>query len=364
MPTGQKLVTGTNGCEWGATAAGGGAYSGGCAFAPGAASRFAYSWDPSAANLTMTYTAGADAEQHVDAVVTIHAEETFFDLRLTLTNHAPQVVQTVNFPVDLYGDANTVQAGYAPKFLPGVRFAPAFFSRFGNDVFTYPSRWAFADFLALDVGSAHLAMYSVDPPPAPLAPVDFGFLHNGGSIPCAGTSYCITHAFHTWVATGSTWTSPVVRVRVGDPVEQDDRRLPHGERHRRLSDCRGQARRAARHARAGAADQGRHAEGRRARVRGLVAGARQSARPALIHPVAFGPGGFDKTDPDVLPPDNSVGSIDRAARGVLGRPLPRRPRHALPERELVEPVSRRPSSNCRPTSARAAWPSRTAPASR
>ena len=32
--------------------------------------------------------------------------------------------------------------------------------------------------------------------------------------------------------------------------------------------------------------------------------------PALIHPVAFGPGGFDATDPDVLPPDASVGSLD------------------------------------------------------
>jgi Domain of unknown function (DUF6259) len=32
--------------------------------------------------------------------------------------------------------------------------------------------------------------------------------------------------------------------------------------------------------------------------------------PTLIHPVAFGPGGFDKTDPDVLPPDASIGTIE------------------------------------------------------
>ena len=30
----------------------------------------------------------------------------------------------------------------------------------------------------------------------------------------------MTHAFHTWVTSGGTWTSPVVRIRVGDPVEK------------------------------------------------------------------------------------------------------------------------------------------------
>src|SRR5207248_3288536 len=36
---------------------------------------------------------------------------------------------------------------------------------------------------------------------------------------------------------------------------------------------------------------------------------RQLPSPALIHPVGFGPGGFDATDPDVLPPDSSLGSL-------------------------------------------------------
>ena len=149
--TGQRLITGTGGCEWGISSVGDSAYMGGCVFTPTGSSRFSYAWDSGSSTLTLTYAAGADAEQHVDAVVTLHAEPTFFDMRLQLTNHAPQVVESVNFPVDLFGDANTVRAGYAPNFLPGVRFGPAFFQRAGNDVFTYPGRWAFADYLALDV---------------------------------------------------------------------------------------------------------------------------------------------------------------------------------------------------------------------
>ena len=71
----------------------------------------------------------------------------------------------------------SVTAGYAPNFLPGVVFGRAFFRRNVDDLFTYPSRGAFADYLALDVGRASLAVYSVNPLPAPLAPVELGFRH-------------------------------------------------------------------------------------------------------------------------------------------------------------------------------------------
>jgi hypothetical protein len=310
VPTGQVLVTGTNGCQWGAAVAGGGPYIGGCVFAPGSSSRFSYSWDSSAATLTLSYTAGTGAEQHVDAVVALHAEASSFDLRLALTNHAPQTVQTVSFPVDLYGDVNTVQAGYAPNFLPGVRFGAAYFSRVGNSVFTYPSRWAFADYLALDFGSAHVAMYSVDPPPAPIAPVDLGFVRNGGTAPCSGPSFCVTHAFHTWVTSGGTWTSPVVRIRVGDPVEKTilDYRTDNGiDSYPAVAAKLGT--RLATLAQAPLIK----ADMQKGDVPPFADWSQvldQLPRPSLIHPVAFGPGGFDKTDPDVLPPDNSVGSIE------------------------------------------------------
>jgi hypothetical protein len=311
VPGGQRLVTGTNGCEWGSAAAGASTYSGGCAFTPTSPSRFSYEWDASAATLTMTYTAGADGEQHVDAVVTLHAEPTFFDLHLALTNRAPQVIENVNFPVDMFGKADLVQAGYAPNFLPGVRFGPGFFTRVGNNVFTYPGRWAFADYLALDIADSHLAVYSVDPPPAPLAPVDLGFVHNAAPVPCSGASFCLTHVFHTWVKAGGSWTSPVIRVRVGDPVERTivDYRTDNGI-----------------DAYPSAAQKLGSKLDTLARAPLVKADMQQGGvppfgdwsqtldrlpTPALIHPVAFGPGGFDATDPDVLPPDSSAGTLDQ-----------------------------------------------------
>jgi hypothetical protein len=308
--SGQKLITGTNGCEWGATLPGSGAYTGGCAFTPDGAARFAYSWDSAAATLTMTYTAGSDPEQRVDAVVTVHAEASFIDLQLTLKNHASQVIQTVNFPVDLYGSADAVQAGYAPNFLPGVRFGPDFFKRAVNDVFTYPSRWAFADYLALDVGSAHMSMYSVDPPPTPIAPVDVGFIRNNTPAPCSGPAFCLFHAFHIWTTANGTWTSPAVRIRVGEPAEKTivDYRNDNGiDAYPSAAAKLGSRLDALARAPLIKADM---EKGDVPQFADWPKVLEQLPTPSLIHPVAFGPGGFDKTDPDVLPPDKHAGTIN------------------------------------------------------
>ena len=307
--TGQPLVTSTNGCQWGVAAVDDSAYIGGCIFAPGSAARFSYRWAAAARTLTMTYRAGPDPERQVDAVVTLHAAATFFDLRLALTDRTAHAIQTVNFPVDLYETVRLAQAGYAPNFLPGVRFGPGFFSRVGNDVLTYPGRWAFADFLALDLGGAHLAMYSVNPAPAPLAPVTFGFVHNRAPVPCSGAAFCITHQFQTWIPAGTSWTSPVMRIRVGDPVEQTivDYRDDNGfggypSAAAKLGTLFGTLVRAP--LLKADLEQGIPSfPDWPAALDGLPS-------PLLIHPVGFGPHGFDATDPDLLPPDPRFGTLD------------------------------------------------------
>ena len=307
--TGTRLVTGTNGCEWGTSGTGSG-YSGGCAFTPTAAARFSYSWDAAATTLTMTYTPTGSTDQQVDAVVTLHAEPSFFDLQLALTSHSPQVIENVNFPVDLYADANLVQAGYAPNFLPGLRLEPAFFQGVGNNVFTYPGRWAFADYLALDVAGAHLAVYSVDPPPAPIAPVDLGFVHNAAPVSCSGPSFCLTHVFHTWITDGGSWTSPVVRIRVGEPVEQTilDYRTDNGiAAYPSAASKLGARFDSLARAPMIKADMAQGAVPPFGDWSQALAGL---PSPALIHPVAFGPRGFDATDPDVLPPDPRAGTLE------------------------------------------------------
>jgi hypothetical protein len=306
--TGAVLVNGTNGCEWGIASAGDAAYAGGCSFSPEGPSRFSYAWDKPTRTLTLTYTAADDAERPVDAVVTLRATVGHVDLRLSLASRDQHVIQTAYFPVDLFGNTETVQAGYAPNFLPGVKFGPGFFSRVGNSVLTYPGRWSFADYLALDVAGAHLAMSTVNPAPNPIAPVDVGFLHSGGNLPCAGTVFCVVHLFHTWITQGSTWTSPIVRMRVGEPVEQTilDYRADNGfDAYPSVQAKLGSRLDATARAPLIKADLTKGVPPFKNWSKALA----ELPSPALIHPVAFGPGGFDKTDPDVLPPDSSIGTL-------------------------------------------------------
>src|SRR4051794_21376593 len=153
---GHKLLRGAAGCLWWLNPYHHATSLGGCAF------HATHSWRGH--TLTLTY--------GKIATVTLRAGATSFDLRLRVANTGATRDQ-VRFPAGLAGDTRTVQAGYSPNVLPGVRLAPAFFSRVGNPIQIYPSRWAFADYLALDTGGGHVALYTVNR--GPIAPVSLGF---------------------------------------------------------------------------------------------------------------------------------------------------------------------------------------------
>ena len=320
--SGTRLVTGQGGCLWGARAAGDPAYLGGCSFRPGGAERFSYAWDRRTGVLTLTYGGGSG----LDAVATIDAEESAVDLRLTLQSTRPGVIENVLFPADLDSSADNVRAGYAPNFLPGVRLKPAFFSRIGNNVNTYPSRWAFADYLALDVGPSGLALYSINPAPSPLAPVDLGFVHTAAGD-CADQMFCITHAFETWISPGQTWTSPVVRLQVGATARESilAYRYANGiDEYPSLADKLGSSLAVLAKAPLVKADLWKGLPP----FREWGAGLARLPSPALVHPVAYQPRGHDENDPDFLPPDPTWGTIadfrsmidDAHARGLLVMP--------------------------------------------
>ena len=237
------------------------------------------------------------------------------------------------FPADLSLPAADVRAAYMPTFLPGTRFLPGFFRGPHKNVETYPSRWAFADYLSADIGRSHIALYTVNPAPKPIAPVDLGFVRHAEPAPCSGPSFCATHAFQTWVERGQKWTSPTVRVRVGGAVEQslsayrDDNGI---ERLPSLADKVG--------GRLGALVRSPHQGG-------PLEGA------AGVQPVGIAPGAA--ADARARPSGGvPVGRIRRgasglpAARSTLGRqrrPQPddgggavvRPARHAVPQRQLV-----------------------------
>jgi hypothetical protein len=305
--TGARVVKASNGCLWGTVAAGDPTYIGGCLHTPSGQARFSYDWNKASSMLTLTYEPDPAAAKAVHAVVTIKAARTYFDLQVTLDNRTSRVLQSVSFPADLIEDENLVEAGYAPTFLPGVRLLPSFFRRDGNNVLTYPSRWAFADYLGLDLGGSHLALYSVNPAPSPIAPVSLGFIHSGGG-PCSDSSFCVVHTFPTWVPAGKSWTSPVMRIRVGDPVSDTivDYRVDNGiSAYPSVQAKAGSRWPALAEAPLIKADLEKAAPPFAQWPSALA----QLPKPALLHPVAFGPGGFDAKNPDVLPPDSRAGTI-------------------------------------------------------
>jgi uncharacterized protein DUF6259 len=298
--SGKRLLQGQSGCLWGARISGDATYVGGCAFRPRGSERFSYRWDRRSGTLNLRY--------GVEATVTIRADSALLDLRLSLANTRERAIENVLFPADLRADATTVAAGYAPNFLPGVRFRPAFFGRVGSNAATYPSRWAFADYLALDLGKSHLSVYSVNPPPAAIAPVTLGFVHTAEGD-CASRAFCLVHSFETWVEKGQTWTSPVVRVRVGETARESmlSYRRDNGiEAYPSLSDKLG----------ARLATLARAPLIKADLWKGLrpfsewTADLARLPSPAVLHPVAYQPGGHDESDPDFLPPDPRWGTLE------------------------------------------------------
>ncbi|MHB8469144.1 MAG: DUF6259 domain-containing protein [Gaiellaceae bacterium] len=296
---GTRLLEGSYGCLWGVNPNHHASRLGGCSFTPSGPRRFSYRWDARAATLTLTYRAAALGS----AVVTVHAGATSFDLRLVLANRGP-VRDEVRFPDGLAGDTGTVAAGYVPEVLPGVRLKPAFFSRIDNTVQIYPSRWAFADYLALDVGRGHVALYSVNK--GPIAPLQLGFLHLAPRAPCSRRVYCVIHEFETWIETGATWTSPIVRVRVGDTAQQSilAYRSENGiGAYPSLAAKLG--------SRLGTFARAPLLKADVPRLEPFATwgpALRALPSPVLVHPVAYQTGGHDNGDPDFLPPDPRWGT--------------------------------------------------------
>jgi Domain of unknown function (DUF6259) len=295
---GRKLLGGGYGCQWWVNPDHRATSLSGCSF------RSTYRWR--AGTLTLTYGKAA--------VVTLRAHAAYFDLQLQLRSSGV-VRDEVRFPAGIVGDTRTVQYGYSPNVLPGVRLKPAFFSTVANPVQIYPSRWAFADYLALDANGGHVAMYTVNR--GPIASALVGFLHLGAGSPCSGLSYCLFHQFETWVQPGATWTSPTIRIRVGQTAQQsilayrDDNGIGS---YPSLADKLGPLFGTLARAPLVKADVAKIQEPYTSWPLAEL------PSPILLHPVAYQVGGHDVGDPDFLPGDPRWGSLatliaDAHARG-------------------------------------------------
>lgn len=301
--TGVRLIRGQAGCAWGITLASGADF-GGCSFSRTGENRFSYRWSKKASRLTLLYR----AEDKASATITLTAGSEALDLRLTVEHAFPRPVSAALFPADLVSDTTSTSGVYTPTFLPGIRLLPRFFAAPRRNVERYPSRWAFADFLAADVGRSHVALYSVNPAPAPVAPVDVGVLHDPAPSSCSGEGYCLTHAFQTWLERGESWSSPLVRLRVGGSVERSilAYRGENGiEAYPSLAAKLGSRLDTLARAPLVKADPWKGLP----RFDAWGPSLRRLPSPSLLHPVAFQAGGHDEDYPDFLPPDSRWGSI-------------------------------------------------------
>ena len=295
-----------NGCLWGALYGYPGpaqSYVGGCSYSSSGTNRFSYSWDPVADVLTLKFTHDP-AGSGIDATVTVAAgARAFFDLVLSLQNHGNALIGNAIFPSDLLFSATSVQAGYLPFQLPGVRLNPSWFQNKNTFTSYYPGLFNFADYLALDVSNGHLALYSINPD-GPLAPVYSGFYRYAGDAP---DQYVIYHEFQTTVPTAASYTSPTVRLWVGAAPKDT------------ILSYRADNGIAGYHSIAwklGAAF-GRLAQSPLVKLdlvennltfQALIQQLANLPKTLLIHPVAYMPGGHDHSYPDFLPPDSRWGT--------------------------------------------------------
>ena len=304
--TGVPLTLGSRyGCLWGAvfptTTPD---YVGGCSYDLHGPNYFTYTWDSVGAILTLTYTWDSSAVYGVDATVTISAYEApYFDLHLALKNDWGGTMGNAILPSDLLFRDEDVESAYAPFLLPGIRLKAGFFTEDRTYVPTYPSDAAFADYLALEVNGSYLTLYTLNPD-GPIQPVALGFVDDDAHHPDTFFSY---HSFHTWVEDGEIYNSPTVRIRVGQPPV--DTLLAYREEngiaaYPSLTEKLGDRFALVVQAPLIKADAWHINKS----FRDWIPDLERLPSPALLHPVAFQPGGHDENYPDFLPPDSRWGT--------------------------------------------------------
>ena len=291
-------IASRNGCLWGSNYQGTpGAFRGGCSYLAGSEEDFTtLGWVKS--TLTMEYHASS-----ASATVTLAFSPNWFDAQLALTNHMGATLMSVLFPSDMVLNANAVEAAYIPYYLPGARVKTGFFTGHRSISVVYPSARAFADYLALDYAGGRLAWFAVNPG-GRIAPVQLGFKDDEKTK--AGTCYA-THAFQTWTADGGTFSTPVVRFQVGAEPAQSIATYRSANRieeypsiQQKLGD-RMQTVSASPLVKMVDMRTGHRTFTEMISHLGVV------RAPAILHPVAYWPVGFDRNYPDFLPPDPQLG---------------------------------------------------------
>jgi uncharacterized protein (TIGR03437 family) len=306
---GASLTLGSvSGCLWGANFGASGTttdFIGGCSYSPGGSNMFGYRWNAANSTLMLSYAADRSSPKQADAILTITVgADNSFGLQLQISNRWGQPLNQVLLPNDLQFSSTAVQYGYLPFKIPGVRLNPGFFRSGRSQLGTYPGSTAFMDYAALDTGGGHLAIYTINPA-GPLDPVTLGF-----ASAAAPGAFRMVHAFQTAVKSDAVYTSPIVRIRVGQSVHDTILafRTENGiDAYPSIQQKTGSK-----------FEQLVRAPLVNAQYRDFIGkpflsaipDLDQFANPVLLHPSAFQPGGHDHSSPDFLPPDPLWGTTD------------------------------------------------------
>jgi hypothetical protein len=281
-------------------------YVGGCSYTAQGPNRFSYTWSAATRTLTLDYAPDPAADQQVAARVLLRlSEDAWFDLHLELHNAWGHVAQAVHFPSDLVFAGADVEEALLP-FLPGVVFNSTFFQQQWRYTANYPGYpGVFADYVSLYTTNGRLAVYALYGE-GPIRPSTLGFVPDNEYLP--GTTF-YQHSFGAYVRDGASWSSPWVRVQVGQSHQETIAayRTDNGvDRFPSLVDKLG-----SRYAQVVRSPLYK-ADSAQLNLRYADYGAflARISVPGILHPVAYQPGGHDESYPDFLPPDASWGSIE------------------------------------------------------
>jgi hypothetical protein len=283
-----------------------------CVFSQGGENQFSYIWNAKNHILTLAYTYDPSSARKVNATVTISlSEENWFDLQIKVENQRGYDINSLAFPASLAFYTDETSQALLP-ILPGIVLEPAFFAQKRAYSTTYPGYpGVFADFLAVSSGRGAIAIYSIGEKER-LIPVNLGL----DATNClSAESVCLTHIYKGTIKDENTWLSPRLRMRVSDTwtgfiqaFRTDDGLADVSSLPTRLGSLYDQLVRLPLY-KADATQLNLPFEDYASLLEKIP-------EPGLLHPVGYGPKGFDRSYPDFIPPDERWGSTQDFAEMV------------------------------------------------
>lgn len=169
-----------------------------------------YTWSADSNRLTLDYLPSDSATRWVEVTIRFTLSESeWFDMQLSVKNKWGYPLETVNFPYRLELSMGSTDQALVPLGYPGLVLDGAFFDGSRGLETEYPTE-CFADFLALRHGNGTMAVYTVHGKGSvQMTQLGLGGVPDGGS-----TNAFLKHRYPVWVPDDSSWTSPVLRVRV------------------------------------------------------------------------------------------------------------------------------------------------------